>query len=174
MKKFLVCLLSLCCFLFAGCGKQEEQVEKNLGSVVKTTVEILVSFFNDEIHENSGLSPLTNDTPTMENENYRYELKEEGIYFTVTPIDKPSSKEKDFVKSMQICFSEADDPVAAAYAKLLVVANNNEITREEADNLVTEAKNLTNGESSNNGKGISVKYVKTEDHYEYQVIRNNK
>ena len=174
MKKFLVSTLALCCFLFSGCDKQqEENTEKNLGSVVNTTVEVLVSFFNDEINENSGLSPLASDTPKMENDNYRYEL-EDSVYLTVTTKEKPSAKDIDFVKSMQICFSEDDDNVAAAYAKLLVLANNNNITSEEADKLVTEAKKLSNGESSNNGKGISVKYTKVDNHYEYQVIRNNK
>ncbi len=172
MKKFLIGILSICCLFLVGCGKTETEEEKNLGSVEKTTVEVLVKFFNDEINENSGLAPINDDTPELEEGVYRYDLEEEGVYLTVTP-EKQEVKDKDIVESMQICFSKADDNVAEAYAKLLVVANNPEITSEEANDLVIEAKDKKN-ESINNGKGISVKYVENNDHYEYQVIRNNK
>ena len=151
--------------------KTEENSLNNLGNVDKTTVEVLVTFFYDEINENSGLAPINDDTSKVENGNYRYEL-EEGIYFTVTP-EKQEAKDKDIVKSIQICFSEADEIVATAYAKLLVVANNKEITSDEANDLVTKAKE-SKDEAQNNGKGISIKYVQNGDHYEYQVVRNNK
>ena len=171
MKKFFIGILGICSLFLVGCGKTETE-EKDFGNVEKTTVEVLVKFFNDEINENSGLSPINNDTPKVEDGVYRYELEEEGVYLTVTP-EKQEAKDKDIVKSMQICFSEADDNVAAAYAKLLVVANNPEITSEEANDLVIEAKDKKD-ESVNNGKGISIKYVEDKDHFEYQVIRNNK
>lgn len=171
MKKFGIGILCICCLLLVGCGKTDTE-DKNLGNVEKTTVEVLMKYFNDTINEDSGLAPINNDTPKIENGVYRYELEEEGVYVTVTP-EKQEAKDKDIVKSMQICFSEENEKVATAYAKLLVVANNNEITAEEADSLVTESKQ-SKDEVKNNGKGISVKYVQNKDHYEYQVIRNNK
>ncbi len=170
MKKFLVGILCICCLLLVGCGNKES-AEKDLGSVEKTTVEVLVKFFNDEINENSGLTPINDDKPKVEDGLYRYEL-EDGIYVTVTP-ETQEAKDQDIVKSMQICFSKSDETVAAAYARLLVVANNKDITSEEADNLVTEAKD-SKDEAINNGKGISVKYAENDDHLEYQVIRNTK
>ena len=46
MKKFLIGILSICCLFLVGCGKTENEEEK-LGNVEKTTVEVLVKFFND-------------------------------------------------------------------------------------------------------------------------------
>lgn len=186
MKKFLIAILGISCCLLVGCGKQEEnenkdkgdvqnqtqtETQKELGSVDQMSVEVLASLFNDEINENSGLGALESDTPTTENGTYRYEL-EDGIYLTVTPVNNLSSKDKDIVQSMQICFGKdlKNDQRPATYARLLVVANNNEITNTEAETLVSDSLKDT----ANNGKGISVKYVEKNDHFEYQILRNNK
>ena len=78
---------------------------------------------------------------------------------------------------MRIYFTDKtlEDPQVPAYTRLLIMANNKEITNEEADKLVNEAKEKADSNlTSNNGKGISVGYAASTNHYEYQVIRNYK
>lgn len=59
-----------------------------------------------------------------------------------------------------------------AFYKLLIKANNEEITDSEIDELLKEAKEKSFAkEIANNGKGISVGISNANDHYEYQVIR---
>lgn len=58
------------------------------------------------------------------------------------------------------------------YMEYLIKANNPDITAEEVDSLITEAKNSASSDKTvNNGKGIDVGYVDNEDNYQYQVIR---
>ena len=58
------------------------------------------------------------------------------------------------------------------YLKALIQANNDTITDDEVEKLLTEAKKKSStGETSNNGKGISIGYIENDDNYQYQVIR---
>lgn len=59
-----------------------------------------------------------------------------------------------------------------SYTKYLTKANSNEITDNEIDILLKDAKDIaSSGETSNNGKGISIGYIEKDDSYQYQVLR---
>ena len=54
-------------------------------------------------------------------------------------------------------------------------ANNSNITDNEIDSLLQEAKvKSTSGETANNGKGISIGYIEKNDSYQFQVLRSYK
>ena len=59
--------------------------------------------------------------------------------------------------------------------KHLIKANNSNITDNEIDSLLQEAKvKSTSGETANNGKGISIGYIEKNDSYQFQVLRSYK
>ena len=61
------------------------------------------------------------------------------------------------------------------YLKDLIKANNEELTEEEIEDLITSSKEFSEKSlTANNGKGISIGYLEMDDHYEYQIIRNYK
>ena len=144
----------------------------NNGYVEKETMELLFRYFNEEIEENSGLGTLYDQQFTVKEGKYWYNITD-GIYLVVNPIENHNSSQ-DTVASMSI-YCEKDyknDPQVPAYARLLIVANNKEIKYEEAQSLMDEAVKLASQNlASNNGKGISVKYLEKDESLEYQVIR---
>ena len=84
------------------------------------------------------------------------------------------NKEKDILDMSAIYMDndKYDETTAIKYTKLLIKANNEEITDSEIDELLKEAKEKSSTkETANNGKGISVGISNANDHYEYQVIR---
>ena len=84
------------------------------------------------------------------------------------------NKEKDILDMGAIYMDndKYDETTAIKYTKLLIKANNEEITDSEIDELLKEAKEKSSSKkTANNGKGISVGISNANDHYEYQVIR---
>lgn len=181
MKKIILSLLViLCTFSIIGCGKtskdKDQEPTSKIGYVEKQTVESLVDEFNTVIQDNSGLGLINKETLTVSEGRYWYTL-DEGIYLVVIPLNEQKDAKEDIVASMRIYFTETakEDPQVPAYTRLLVMANNKEITNDEADKLVSESlEKAKDNLTSNNGKGISVGYATSNDHYEYQVIRNYK
>ncbi len=187
MKKIIIYLLTLACLLsLEGCTlnkdetkkdnnetKEETKKEENLGYVEKNTIEVLVHTYNDVIVDNSGLGPASEESLSIHDGKYYYTF-EEDLYLIVTPVGKQNKIDEDIVDQMSISFIESSDGTniqADAYARLLIEANNGEITADEQDTLIADA---VAGKDANNGKGITVKKVKYNDHSEYQIIRNYK
>ena len=84
------------------------------------------------------------------------------------------NKEKDILDMSAIYMDndKYDETTAIKYTKLLIKANNEEITDSEIEELLKEAKEKSSVKATaNNGKGISVGISNANDHYEYQVIR---
>ena len=72
---------------------------------------------------------------------------------------------------MVIQYSD-NEKIALKYVKALVKSNNDALTDADVDYLMKEAKTLANDKKkANNGKGISVGFVKNEEVTEYQIIR---
>ncbi len=153
-------------------AETSQNTDANNGYVHKETMEILFRDFNLQIEENSGLGTIFNEEFTVKEGKYWYKITD-GIYLIVNPIENHNSNQ-DIVSSMSIyCEKDyKDDPQVPAYARLLIVANNKEIKSEEAQTLMDEAVKLASQNlASNNGKGISVKYLEKDGKLEYQVIR---
>lgn len=180
MKKFLLILLcGVMLFGITGCGnenveeeKQQEQIQE-FGNVEKETAEVLVAKFNTQIVDNSSLNPASVDYLTTDENSYWYGLIT-GIYLIVYPIDYTGDLSTDIVDYMVLYVEKNSEYEANAneYLHYLIKANNPDITTEEINELLTEAKNsASSGKTVNNGKGIDIGYVDNEDNYQYQVIR---
>ena len=180
MKKFLLILLcGVMLFGATGCGnenveeeKQQEQIQE-FGNVEKETAEVLVAKFNTQIVDNSSLNPASVDYLTTDENSYWYGLIT-GIYLIVYPIDYTGDLSTDIVDYMVLYVEKNSEYEANAneYLHYLIKANNPDITTEEINELLTEAKNsASSGKTVNNGKGIDIGYVDNEDNYQYQVIR---
>ena len=152
-------------------NNQEEDYEK-YGYVEEKTIDVLVREFNEEITNNSGLGLVESESLTIKDGNYWYEITD-GIHLVVIPSEK--QKDNSYIVDSMMIYVEKDfkdDPQVPTYTRLLIMSNNNEITNDEAQVLIDEAKNLANKQlTSNNGKGISVAYLEKEDHYEYKITR---
>ncbi len=185
MKKILFSLLAIiCAFSLVGCGSKEEKKEETqepekqntIGYVDEVTVDSLIDILNQVITDTSGLGPIDKETLKVNDGRYWYTI-DSDIYLIVVPLNEQKDVKEDIVESVRLYFTDKtlEDPQIPAYTRLLIEANNKEITSEEAQTLIDEAKKVAEDKAtSNNGKGISVGYAIASNHYEYQVIRNYK
>ncbi len=176
MKKVMAILLL--CWGLVSCSlalptREDEENKENLGYVEPITISALIKSFNDQIFTNSGLGPTTENYSSLADGKYWFEITE-GIHLVVLPKGEPKSLEEDIVASSNLYFEQEhiNDPQVLAYTRMLIMANNAQISYDEAQNLIDEAQTLTSEKgTSNNGKGISVRFLKSDNHYEYQIIR---
>lgn len=183
-KLFAILLCGVMVLGLAGCGKDKvEEAKKNLqetqekyGWVEKETVNTILAKFNTEIMDGGVNTPAIDDYMVVDNGNYWFALTEDvSIY--LKPVESSGNKEKDILDMSAIYMDKDkyDENTAIKYTKLLIKANNEEITDSEIDELLKEAKEKSSSKkTANNGKGISVGIANANDHYEYQVIRLHK
>lgn len=153
--------------------KDSQELQEKYGFVQKETVDVLVAKFNTEVADNSSLNPASTDYLTIDNNQYWYGLIN-GIYLVVVPEKYTGDSETEIVDYILLYVKKNSEyeKDASSYIKYLIKANNSEITDAEIDTLLKDVKSKVNsGESSNNGKGISIGYTENDDTYQYQILR---
>lgn len=179
MKKLLFCFIGLTMlFSVTGCDDVNKPNETTLeqqdsGYVLKETADVLVAKFNTEVVDNGSLNPASEEYLTIHEDAYWYGLIS-GIYLIVYPIEYTGDLETDIVDYMVLYVENAskNEAMANEYMEHLIKANNSDITTDEVKELMAKAKESASmGKTVNNGKGIDVGYVLSEDNYQYQVIR---
>ena len=179
MKKLLFCFIGLTMlFSVMGCDDVNKPNETTLeqqdsGYVLKETADVLVAKFNTEVVDNGSLNPASEEYLTVHEDAYWYGLIS-GIYLIVYPIEYTGDLETDIVDYMVLYVENAtkNEAMANEYMEHLIKANNSDITTDEVKELMAKAKKSASmGKTVNNGKGIDVGYVLSEDNYQYQVIR---
>lgn len=153
-----------------------QETQEKYGWVEKETVDVLVAKFNTEIVDSSSLNPASTDYLTEDNNQYWYELID-GIYLVVVPEKYTGDKSTEIVDYTLLYVDKTSkyESDAISYIKHLIKANNSNITDNEIDSLLQEAKvKSTSGETANNGKGISIGYIEKNDSYQFQVLRSYK
>lgn len=155
-------------------AKQElEETQKKYGWVEEETVNTIVAKFNTEVMDRELNTPASDDYMTKEDNAYWFGLTEDISYY-LQPIKYSGDKEKDILDMSALYFNKDNynEELAKKYAKCLIKANNYNITDEEIDDLIKEAiEKSDSNKTANNGKGISVGFVKTDGNYIFQVIR---
>ena len=183
MKKTILTIL-LCGVMIlglTGCGKNKvEEAEKDLqetyekyGWVEEETVNTIVAKFNTEIMDNGLNTPASDDYMVTDNGYYWFGLTDSISYY-LKPVEFTEDKEKDALDMSGLKFDKEgyDEEKSLKYVKYLIKANNDKITDSEIDSLLKEAKEKSSDKkTANNGKGISVGFVESDNQYEYQVIR---
>lgn len=150
-----------------------EETYKKYGWVEKETVNTILAKFNTEIMEGGLNTPASDEYMVVDNGKYWFALTDD-VAFYLKPVESSGNKEKDilYMSAIYMDNDKYDETTAIKYTKLLIKANNEEITDSEIDELLKEAKEKSSAkEAANNGKGISVGISNANDHYEYQVIR---
>ena len=153
-----------------------QETQEKYGWVEKETVDVLVAKFNTEIVDSSSLNPASPDYLTEDNNQYWYGLID-GIYLVVVPEKYTGDKSTEIVDYTLLYVDKTSkyESDAISYIKHLIKANNSNITDNEIDSLLQEAKvKSTSGETANNGKGISIGYIEKNDSYQFQVLRSYK
>ena len=153
-----------------------QETQEKYGWVEKETVDVLVAKFNTEIVDSSSLNPTSTDYLTEDNNQYWYGLID-GIYLVVVPEKYTGDKSTEIVDYTLLYVDKTSkyESDAISYIKHLIKANNSNITDNEIDSLLQEAKvKSTSGETANNGKGISIGYIEKNDSYQFQVLRSYK
>lgn len=169
------------CFAIVQFSKQDvENAQKELqetyekyGTVEKEIVNILIAKLNTEIMDNGINTPASDELMVAQDGLYWYGLTDDvSIY--VKPVEFSNDNKKDIAEISAIYMNKEkyNEETAIKYAKLLIKANNEELTEDEIDTLIKDAKALSKDEEfANNGKGISVAILESDSHYEYQVKR---
>lgn len=177
---FVVVFVAVC-FAIVQFSKQDlENAQKDLqealekyGTVEKEIVNVLVAKLNTEIMDNGINTPASDELMVAQDGLYWYGLTDDvSIY--VKPVEFSNDNKKDIAEISAIYMSKDvyDEQIAIKYAKLLIKANNEELTEDEIDTLIKDAKTVSkDNKMSNNGKGISVAIVESDSHFEYQVKR---
>lgn len=153
-----------------------QETQEKYGWVEKETVDVLVAKFNTEIVDSSSLNPASTDYLTEDNNQYWYGLID-GIYLVVVPEKYTGDKSTEIVDYTLLYVDKTSkyESDAISYIKHLIKANNSNITDNEIDSLLQEAKvKSTSGETANNGKGISIGYIEKNDSYQFRVLRSYK
>ena len=153
-----------------------QETQEKYEWVEKETVDVLVAKFNTEIVDSSSLNPASPDYLTEDNNQYWYGLID-GIYLVVVPEKYTGDKSTEIVDYTLLYVDKTSkyESDAISYIKHLIKANNSNITDNEIDSLLQEAKvKSTSGETANNGKGISIGYIEKNDSYQFQVLRSYK
>lgn len=177
---FVIIFVAVCIAIVQFSKKNLEEAKKGLeetqekyGWVEKETVDVLVAKFNTEVVDNSSLNPASTDYLTEDNNQYWYGLIE-GIYLVVVPEEYTGDKTTEIVDYMLLYVDKTSkyETDAISYTKHLIKANNNQITDSEIETLLEDVKSKPNsGETSNNGKGISIGYTENDETYQFQVLR---
>ncbi len=177
---FVVVFVAVC-FAIVQFSKQDvENAKKDLqatiekyGTVEKEIVNVLVAKLNTEIMDNGINTPASDELMVAQDGLYWYGLTDDvSIY--VKPVEFLNDNKKDIAEISAIYMNKEkyNEETAIKYAKLLIKANNEELTEDEIDTLIKDAKALSKDEEfANNGKGISVAILESDSHYEYQVKR---
>lgn len=150
----------------------EETVEK-YGTVEKETVNTMIAKLNTEIMDGGLNTPATDDSMVTENDLYWYGITE-NISCYIRPVEFTGDHKKDNAELISIYFDKEgyQEETAVNYFKKLIKANKEDLTDQEIEKLVADAKaNMASNQMINHGQGISVAIVKLDNHYEYQVIR---
>ena len=161
---------------FENQSQKLQETQEKYGWVEKETVDVLVAKFNTEIVDSSSLNPASTDYLTEDNNQYWYGLID-GIYLVVVPEKYTGDKSTEIVDYTLLYVDKTSkyESDAISYIKHLIKANNSNITDNEIDSLLQEAKvKSTSGETANNGKGISIGYIEKNDSYQFQVLRSYK
>lgn len=153
--------------------KQKEELNKTFekyGTVEKENVELSIAKFNTQVMDNNIGDPASYDYMTQDNNLYWFALLD-GVNLYVKPESYTGNKSKDITKVMTIHYSDNEE-IALNYVKALIKSNNVNLTDNDVEYLMKEAKNLSSDKkNANNGKGISVGYVNSGEVTEYQVVR---
>ena len=153
--------------------KDYEEAMNKLGYVKKEPVYHIAVCMNVETMNSGFKNILNHNNSQVSDGTYWYDLTENILMF-IEPENMTESDQIDIAEYTGIYANKKgyDEELTIKYAKALIKANNSEITDEEADNLISEAKHLASEKlAANNGKGVYVGYLETEDHYEIQVQR---
>lgn len=150
-----------------------EEAMNKLGYVKKEAVYHIAVCMNVETINSGFKNILNHNNSQVSDDTYWYYLTENILMF-IEPEKMTESDQIDIAEYTGIYANKKgyDEELTMKYAKALIKANNSEITDEEANNLISEAKRLASeNKAANNGKGVYVGYLETEDHYEIQVQR---
>lgn len=156
--------------------EQRQQLQSLIdqyGIVEEENVSTIVAKFNTKVMESSTQYPASDSYSSTENNLYWYSLHED-IYLCIKPFEFTGDREKDIVDMAAIHYTKGSqfENIATELAKSLIKANNSEITDEEVEKLITDAKEVsTEKKGANNGKGISVAFAENETDCEFQVVR---
>ena len=111
---------------------------------------------NAQTPDRNGKIFYTSTTSLSHISKYTGDKTTEIVDYMLLYVDKTSKYETD----------------AISYTKHLIKANNNQITDSEIETLLEDVKSKPNsGETSNNGKGISIGYTENDETYQFQVLR---
>lgn len=183
MKKTILTIL-LCGVMvlgLTGCEKNKveeakEDLEKTYekyGWVEQENISTMIAKFNTEIMDNGLNTPAYDDYLTIEDDSYWFGITE-NISYLLQPVKFTGDKEKDILDMSALYFHKDNynEDEAIKYVRCLIKSNNYDLTDEEIDDLIKEAKEKSSKkETSNNGKGVSIGFLEYENNYIYQVIR---
>lgn len=153
--------------------KEYEQTVEKYGVVEKETVSTMIAKFNTEIMDGGINTPAYDEYLTIEDGSYWFGITE-NISYLLQPFEFTSDKDKDILAMSALYFHKENynEEEAVKYVRCLIKSNNYDLTDEEIDDLIKEAKEKSfKKETSNNGKGISIGFLEYENSYIYQVIR---
>lgn len=149
---------------------------ESYGYVEVEKVATLARKFNQVIIDQANweVLPVDEEAMLVHEGSYWYAL-DENLALVVVPVEFSGNAEED-VALVTLIYTD-NDPAKSEkvleYYRYLVQANDESLTMDEIAELMAEAEKLRErGEMANHGKGIFTAINESDDHIEYQVVRN--
>lgn len=166
-------------FLNKDLEKQKNELEQIKNSIVyseEENVYISVAKFNTEIMDNGMQYPLREDSLVKQDETYYYGVYED-ICFYLTPVEYTGDLEKDITQDMAIYYPKetTNEEIAKKYIKNLIKANNQDLSDEDIERLITKSEELSKEEkAADENNGIFISYDENDESKFYIVSRKYK
>lgn len=154
----------------------QEVPAESYGYVDTEKVATVVRKFNQIIIDRANweLLPVDEEMMVVHDEAYWFSL-DDDLALVIVPVAFSGKIEEDEARVVLI-YTDQDAvkrEKALVYYPYLIQANDESLLEGEIAELMAEAENLhERGEMANRGKGIFVAINESEDHIEYQVVRN--
>lgn len=159
-----------------------ERLEKELEDAKNSTVYVeeenvntSIAKFNTQIMDNGLNTPIGDNSIQKDGTNYVAAISSEGIYFYIKPVEYTGDLEKDISKDLSVFYRPESEEKALEYVKYLIKANNDTISDEVIESMISNAEGRSKeGFAVNENNGLLLSFDEDEEYKYYIVTRRYK
>ena len=155
--------------------KELEDAKNSIVYVEEENVNTSIAKFNTQIMDNGLNTPIGDNSIQKDGTNYVAAISSEGIYFYIKPVEYTGDIEKDISKDLSVFYRPESEEKALEYVKYLIKANNDTISDEEIQSMISNAEGRSKeGFAVNENNGLLLSFDEDEEYKYYIVTRRYK
>ena len=155
--------------------KELEDAKNSIVYVEEENVNTSIAKFNTQIMDNGLNTPIGDNSIQKDGTNYVAAISSEGIYFYIKPVEYTGDLEKDISKDLSVFYRPESEEKALEYVKYLIKANNDTISDEVIESMISNAEGRSKeGFAVNENNGLLLSFDEDEEYKYYIVTRRYK